>query len=187
MSGFTAAAAVALTVAAVVVYAGVARRADSGADAVHILNGRNVEWPCAAAENVHVAGNVIGTRAQVWGDRAFVLTPRFRPGVPFTVSAVRLGCGGADRCWPALVPYPRWSTHVEGDPDAVQNAVDMHLDPTGVLWLLDSGLVNTMERPVRRARPRIFAVDVKTDEVREARAIRVGRRRPRVCPERNVF
>lgn len=155
MCGFTAAAAAALTVAVVAVYAG---------GAVHTLNGHNVEWPDTYTGNACAAGNVIGTRVQVWGDRAFVLTPRFRAGVPFTVSAVRLD-RGADRCWPALAPYPSLSQHGEGDPDAVQNAVDMHLDPSGVLWVLDSGLVNTMEHPVRRAQPRIFAVDVKTDEV----------------------
>lgn len=176
MSWFTAAAAVALTVAAV---AGVVRRADDGAAdasaAAYTLNGQNVEWPCASTKNVYadtgryVAKNVIGTRVQVWGDRAFVLTPRFRPGVPFTVSAVRLDC--ADRCWPALAPYPCWSQHDESDPNAVQNAVDMYLDPTGVLWVLDSGLVNTMEQPVRRTQPRIFAVDVKTDKVRRVTAI----------------
>lgn len=141
--------------------------------AAYSLNGQNVEWPCSSTKNVYantgryVAKNVIATRVQVWRDRAFVLTPRFRSGVPFTVSAVRLDC--RDRCWPVMSPYPCWSMHDESDASAVQNAVDMYLDPTGVLWILDTGVVNTVEQPVRRARPRVFAVDVKTNEVRKVR------------------
>lgn len=141
----------------------------SAVPAAYSLNGQNVEWQCASAKNLYadtgryVAKNIIATRVQVWNDRAFVLTPRFRPGVPFTVSAVRLDC--RDRCWPALSPYPCWELHDESDPAAIQNAVDLFMDPTGVLWLLDIGLVNTMEQPVRRTQPRIFAIDVKTNQV----------------------
>ncbi|XP_025201891.1 protein yellow-like [Melanaphis sacchari] len=137
--------------------------------AAYSLSGQNVEWPCTSTKSVYadtgryVAKNVIATRVQVWGDRAFVLTPRFRSGVPFTVSAVRLEC--EHRCWPVLSAYPCWALHDEGDPNAIQNAVDIYLDPTGLLWVLDSGLVNTVEQPVRRTKPRIFAIDVKTDKV----------------------
>lgn len=137
--------------------------------ASYTLNGQNVEWPCTSTKNVYtdtgryVAKNMISTRAQVWDDRAFVLTPRFRSGVPFTVSMVRLDC--RDRCWPVLSPYPCWAMHEDGDPNAIQNAVDIYLDPTGILWVLDTGLVNTMEQPVRRTQPRIFAIDVKINKV----------------------
>lgn len=139
--------------------------------ASYSLNGQNIDWPCTSTENVYtetgryVAKNVIATRVQMWDDRAFVLTSRFRSGVPFTVSTVRLDC--RDRCWPVLSPYPCWALHEDGDPNAIQNAVDIYLDPTGILWVLDTGLVNTMEQPVRRTMPRIFAIDVKTDKVSE--------------------
>jgi len=173
MSGFRAAAALVMAAAAVQVFGG-DRRAMAGSDAPaaaapYTLSGQNVEWPCASTKSVYadtgryVAKNVIATRAQVWGNRAFVLTPRFRSGVPFTLSTVRLEC--EHRCWPVLTPYPCWALHDEGDPNAIQNAVDLYLDPTGVLWVLDSGLVNTIEQPVRRTQPRIFAIDVKTDKV----------------------
>lgn len=170
MSGFRA---VALVMATVFMVFGDGHRV-AGSDApanvaAYSLSGQNIEWPCTSTKSVYadtgryVAKNVIVTRAQVWGDRAFVLTPRFRSGVPFTVSTVRLEC--EHRCWPMLVPYPCWELHNEGDTNAIQNAVDLYLDPTGVLWVLDSGLVNTMEQPVRRTQPRIFAIDVKTDKV----------------------
>lgn len=182
MSGLTAAAALTVAAAMAVVTGG-ARRTDHdlhdvrghASAAAYTLNGHNVERPRTSAADEDTADtgryvaqhkNVIGTRVQVWRDRAFVLTPRFRPGVPFTVSAVRLDCAPDSRCWPVLAPYPDWSRHDEADPNAVQNAVDMHLDPTGVLWVLDSGLVDTMEQPVRRTQPSVFAVDVKTDKVR---------------------
>lgn len=172
MSGSSAVAVALATIAAAVVAVTIMTRARhevTATAAAYTLNGRNVEWPCASVGNAfaetgrYVAKNIIATRVQVWADRAFVLTPRFRSGVPFTVSAVRLDC--RDRCWPVLSPYPRWSLHDDGDPNAIQNAVDMYLDPEGILWLLDSGLVDTAERPVRRAKPKILAVDVKIDKV----------------------
>ncbi|XP_060849787.1 protein yellow-like [Rhopalosiphum padi] len=174
MSGFNAVALLMAAAAAVVFGAGDRCTAAAGADApaalaAYTLSGQNIEWPCTSTKSVYadtgryVAKNVIATRAQVWGDRAFVLTPRFRSGVPFTVSTVRLEC--EQRCWPMLSPYPCWALHDEGDPNAIQNAVDIYLDPTGLLWVLDSGLVNTVEQPVRRTQPRIFAIDVKTDKV----------------------
>jgi len=155
-----------------------------GADpASYTLNGQNVEWPCTSTKNAYsgsgryVPKNVLATRAQVWGDRAVVLTPRFRSGVPFTVSAVRLDC--RDRCWPPLSPYPCWALHDEADPGSIQNAVDMYLDPVGVLWVLDTGLVNTVDQPVRRTPPRIFAINVNTDKVNTERDRRAPAKHPR--------
>lgn len=150
-----------------------------GADgsAVYSLNGQNVRWPCTSTKNVYastgryVAKNVIATRVQVRGDRAFVVTPRFRAGVPFTLSRVDLEC--PDRCWPALSPYPCWSQNEEGDPDAIQNAVDAYLDPSGTLWVLDTGLANTVEQPVRRSQPRIFAIDIDSGKVSRPRFSRL--------------
>lgn len=171
MSGFSAAALVA--VAAVVVAAKSSypgnNKGPVAVPAAYSINGQNVEFPCTSTKNVYtdtgryVPRNVIATRFQVWDDRAFVLTPRFRSGVPFTLSTIRLDC--RNRCWPVLSPYPCWAQNQEGDTDAIQNAVDIYLDPTGMLWILDTGVVNTVEQPVRRTQPRIFAVDIKTNQV----------------------
>jgi len=183
MTGFAVTAAVVLTASMVLTATVITAAASSSSAAtaaaaaalvVYTLNGQNIEWPCSSIRDAYaIAGryvpkNVMATRVQVWRDRAFVLTPRFRPGVPFTVSAVRLDC--RRRCWPVLSPYPRWPAHGETDPTAMQNAVDMYLDPTGVLWVLDTGPVNaTVEQPVRRAWPRVFAIDVNVDKVSRTR------------------
>lgn len=109
----------------------------------------------------YAANNALATRAQVWGGRAFVLTPRFRPDAPFTLSAVRLSGG---RPAPVMSPYPARSLHDGTDPDGIRNAVDLHLDRTGVLWVLDAGAAEPS--PGRRTPPRVFAIDVNnTDEV----------------------
>lgn len=135
----------------------------------YVLSGQQAQFPCASTKNVYadtgryVAKNVIATRVQVWGDRAFVLTPRFKTGVPFTVSTTRLKC--QDKCRPALTAYPCFQLHQEGDPNAIQNAVDFYLDHKGYLWVLDIGVTNTMQQPVRRSQPRIFVIDVKKDQV----------------------
>ncbi|XP_050432594.1 protein yellow-like [Adelges cooleyi] len=137
--------------------------------AVYSLNGQNLQWQCASTKNIYAntgrytSKNIIATRVQIWDDRAFVLTPRFKTGVPFTVAEMDLKCN--DRCWPMLTPYPCWAMHDEGDANSIQNAVDIYLDPMGILWVLDTGLVNTMEQPVRRSQPRIVAIDVKSNQM----------------------
>lgn len=162
MSGLSGA--VALTIATVVSVSGGSQRAPYCGDplSAYALNGQNVERPRANAGR-YPAENIIATRVQVWDDRAFVLMPRFRSGVPFTVSMVRLDC--QNRCWPILSPYPFWSLHDESDSTAIQNPVDMHLDPTGIIWVLDTGQVNATEQPIRRIQPKIIAIDVQTNKV----------------------
>lgn len=123
----------------------------------------------------HGADNALATRAQVWGGRAFVVTPRFRPDVPFTLSAVRLSGHPAAA---VMSPYPaRTSLHDGTDPDGIRNAVDLYLDRTGVLWVLDAGATTAEPSPVRRTPPRVFAIDVNnTDEVSDhTRTTRVWR------------
>lgn len=162
MSGFSAT--VALTVATVVIVGGGSQRAQfCGDTSTYSLNGQNVEWPRTNTGR-YVAKNIMATRVQVWSDRAFVLIPRFRTGVPFTVSTVRLDC--QDRCWPILSPYPFWSLHDESDSTAIQNPVDMYLDPMGIIWVLDIGQVNTtVQQPVHRIQPKIIAINVQTNKV----------------------
>ncbi|XP_050540186.1 protein yellow-like [Daktulosphaira vitifoliae] len=144
-------------------------RAADDSNKVYTLNGQNLQWPCSSTKNIYtstgqyIAKNIIATRVQIWKNRAFVLTPRFKSGVPFTVSEVNLNC--SNTCWPKLIPYPYWSLHEEGEAKSIQNAVDIFLDPLGILWVLDTGLINNMEQVVRTRQPKIVAIDVKTNKV----------------------
>lgn len=132
------------------------------------LSGSSLEWPCASTKNIYVQSgrytpkNVIITRSQIYRDEAYVTLPRLKSGVPFTLGKISMKRG---QCRTSVVPYPCWSLQEEGNCQALQSAVDLFLDPNDILWVLDVGLVNTLEQPVRRCPPKVVGINVKTGRV----------------------
>lgn len=132
------------------------------------LSGSNLEWPCQSTKNIYVQSgrfipkNIIATRAQIYRDEAFVTLPRLKVGVPFTLGKVSMKKG---QCVTSIVPFPCWSLQEEGNCQALQSAVDIYLDGNDLLWVLDTGVVNTMEQPVRRCGPKVVAINVKSGRV----------------------
>lgn len=143
-------------------------RAVARHDLKHFISGHDVEFPCHSTKNIFTSSgrydprNIIATRIQIGQDHAFVALPRLRPGVPFTLSKVNLKKSG---CKTMLTPYPCWSIQEEGNCDALQSVVDLVLDAHDILWVLDSGIVNTLEQPVRRSNPKVLAIDTKNNRV----------------------
>lgn len=86
-----------------------------------------------------------------------MVTPRFRPGVPFTLGKFDI----FQRCFPCLSPFPGWGSC----PQDLQNAVDLYVDSHDLLWVLDSGVVNTLSNPEWRSAPRVVAYDPLTTKV----------------------
>lgn len=125
-------------------------------------------WPCVSTKNIYkqskryVPKNVIATRAQIVGTDAILALPRFKAGVPATLVKVNLKHRG---CQAELEPYPCWAVQEEGNCNALQSVVDIFLDSAGILWALDSGIVNTLEQPVRRCAPKVLGFDTKTGKV----------------------
>ena len=132
------------------------------------LGGNNLEWPCHSTKNIYqttgryMPRNIIGTRAQIYRDEAFVAMPRYKPGVPFTLGQISLKKGS---CHTAIAPYPCWSLQEEGNCQALQSVVDIFLDNQDILWALDTGIVNSLQQPVKRCAAKVVAIDVKTDRV----------------------
>ena len=138
------------------------------------LSGQNLDWPSDNTRNIHetngryIPKNVIGTRTQIYENRAIVAYPRYKPGVPFTLGMVPLENRNIAPNGGAIAsPFPSWLIQEEGNCEALQSAVDIALDIQGILWVLDVGIVNTMTQPVRRCPPKIVAIDVKTGKVRQ--------------------
>lgn len=139
-------------------------------DLTYQLSGSNLVWPCESTKNIYQsngrysARNMIVTRVQIWKDLVFVAMPRFKYGVAFTVGVVSLknkGCGPAP-----ITPYPCWSMQEEGNCAAIQSAVDLFLDAQDILWVLDAGIVNTLEsQPVQRCPPKVVGINVRTGKV----------------------
>ncbi|KAE8737024.1 hypothetical protein FOCC_FOCC017518 [Frankliniella occidentalis] len=132
------------------------------------INGNNIVFPCASTEKIYkksglyVPKNMIATRVQISGSDVFVATPRFREGVPFTLSHLNL----KDKaCAPTLSPWPCWSLQEEGNCDALQNVVDLFIDVNDILWVLDVGITNTLDNPTRRCAPKVVGFNIKTGKL----------------------
>lgn len=132
------------------------------------LSGSNLNWPCQSTKNIYLQSdryiprNVIMTRAQIHRDEAFVTLPRLKPGVPFTLGKISMRRG---QCTTSVTPWPCWSLQEEGNCQSLQSAVDIFLDSNEILWVLDVGIVNTLEQPVRRCPPKVVGINVRTGKV----------------------
>lgn len=133
-----------------------------------MLNGDNLDWPCSSTKSIYtssgryISQHVITTRVQIHKDEAIVVTPRYKTGVPFTVGKISLKSKNSH---PAITPFPCWSLQEEGNCQALQSAVDIFLDVQDILWVLDVGIVNTLEQPIRRCPPKIVAINTKNGKV----------------------
>jgi len=130
--------------------------------------GGSFHWPCASTKSLYkssgkyVSKNVIATRAQAYKDELFLALPRYKPGVPATLVKTQLRKGS---CHTTLTPFPCWSMQEEGNCHSLQSVVDLVLDSNEVLWVLDTGIINTLENPIRKCAPKVVAFCVKTGKV----------------------
>lgn len=130
--------------------------------------GASYQWPCESTKAIfktsgkHISKNAIATRAQIFKDTVFIAIPRLRPGVAATLVTTTLKKEG---CQASLTPFPCWSMQEEGNCDSLQSVVDLFLDPRDILWVLDTGVVNSLEYPIRRCPPKVIGFDAKTKKV----------------------
>ncbi|XP_018335170.1 major royal jelly protein 1-like [Agrilus planipennis] len=132
------------------------------------ISGVNVEFSCENTKNIYITSgryvpkNMIPIRMQIYKDWAILALPRYREGVPFCLAKFSLKTKG---CHATLEPFPCWSLQEEGNCDAFQSVVDIYLDPFENLWVLDTGIVNTLDQPVKRCPPKIVGINMKTGQI----------------------
>ncbi|NP_001154986.1 yellow-g2b precursor [Nasonia vitripennis] len=130
--------------------------------------GDSISWPCSTTKQLYkssakfVSKNMLATRVAVHNDNAYVAMPRFKSGIPFTLGKVNLKSKG---CEANLAPFPCWSVQEEGNCAALQSAVDIFLDTNDILWVLDTGIVHSLDEPLRRCPPKVVAFNVKTGKL----------------------
>jgi hypothetical protein len=81
---------------------------------------------------------------------------RYRPGVPFSLG--RIIMTDFNRCAPRIKPFPNWEINLDSNCRGIKNAVDVFLDHWNMLWVLDAGIVNSLEKPVKVSSPRVFGI-----------------------------
>nr|XP_026495869.1 protein yellow-like [Vanessa tameamea] len=106
--------------------------------------------------------NVIPLGVERWKNRVFISTPRWKKGVPATLSA--LPVAGQEES-PLLRPFPSWDWHNAGNCTGFTSIFRMSIDHCGVMWALDSGQVEAFETPRQLCPPTLFAISLETDTV----------------------
>lgn len=131
--------------------------------------GASFAWPCPSTKalyknsNKYISKNIIATRAQIADDVVYLALPRLKQGNPATLVKTILKEGS---CHTTLEPFPCWSMQEEGNCQAFQSVVDLYIDNNNILWVLDVGIVQSLEKdPIRRCPPKVVAISLKTKKV----------------------
>lgn len=77
--------------------------------------------------------------------------------MPFTLSHVTLG--GGDQFYNYVRPYPSLEKSVANDSESIINAVDICMGQNGILWVLDIGMVNTLEKSKKICGAKVLGID----------------------------
>ncbi|KAH8351786.1 hypothetical protein KR084_004413 [Drosophila pseudotakahashii] len=101
----------------------------------------------------------------VYQNRIFVTTPRWKDGVPASLGTIPFPPKESS---PAIRPYPNWEAH--GNPNSPDCSKLMSVYRTAVdrchrIWLIDSGIVNATVNLNQICPPKIVVYDLRTDEL----------------------
>lgn len=99
----------------------------------------------------------------IWRDRLFVTMPRWKDGVPASLTSLPLP---PQEVSPAMVPYPNWEAHSSvKNPDCskLMSVYRLFIDECARLWVLDAGIVNATILPNQVCLPKIVIYDLATD------------------------
>ncbi|KAL1463690.1 hypothetical protein WDU94_015421 [Cyamophila willieti] len=149
-----------------------AAAADAGDGCLNALRfnlGSHITWPSSRikceyrASGRYVPSNIIHTRAQMCKDKAIVVSPKYKCGVPFTVGEISINV--PSKCQTMTHAYPCWELHDECSCDSIINAVDLYLDCKGVLWVLDTGIINTISSPTKKCGPKVVGFHCESGTV----------------------
>ncbi|CAL7935458.1 unnamed protein product [Xylocopa violacea] len=109
--------------------------------------------------------NIVPTGIEIAWDKIFISVPRLRAGVPATLSYIPRNIPAESS--PQLQAYPSWEWHTAGIGDLncskLISVYRTRLDRCNRLWVVDSGIMTSIDdfRPV--CPPKIMVFDLKTN------------------------
>ncbi|EDW66362.1 protein yellow [Drosophila virilis] len=103
----------------------------------------------AIASGDYIPQNGLPVGVEHFGNRLFVTVPRWRDGIPATLTYINMDHSLSGS--PELIPYPDWRSNTAGDcANSITTAYRIKVDECGRLWVLDTGTVgigNTTTNP----------------------------------------
>lgn len=118
----------------------------------------------AISSGAFIPENVAPLGIAVSPNRVFVTTPRWKDGIPASLSSITLPAYSQS---PALEPYLNWDSHTSTtNPDCSRllSVYRLAIDECGRLWVIDSGIVNALTNLQQLCPPKIVAFDLATDQ-----------------------
>nr|ATB56346.1 yellow-x4 [Leptinotarsa decemlineata] len=95
----------------------------------------NLEYLEASAKGKYIPENVVFTGIKVYRDKLFLTTPKYRPGVPATLTYIPLRSN--KKVNQPLIPYPDWEMNNDSYCGHLQSVQSMEIDPQGIMWVID--------------------------------------------------
>lgn len=111
--------------------------------------------------------NTLFTGLEVTDNRIFLAMPRLRAGVPATLATISRNTPKGSS--PILKPYPDWSFHgpARGDLNC-SNLISiyrMRIDSCNNLWVLDSGVIDSLDEFTRVCQPKLVVFNLFSDRI----------------------
>ncbi|CAK1554521.1 unnamed protein product [Leptosia nina] len=111
-----------------------------------------------------VPGNTIPMGLEVHGQKLFITVPRWRNGVPASLTYIDLKDNSTNS--PVLIPYPNWEAHdlLKGKPEIV-SPFRVRADKCNRLWVLDNGKIGSLENDTVKYPPALLIYDLLNDNL----------------------
>ncbi|XP_063618525.1 protein yellow [Cydia splendana] len=111
--------------------------------------------------------NTVATGLEIGWDRIYLGIPRLRAGVPATLAWIPRSLPSGVS--PVLQAYPDWSWHTAGRGDinctGLVSVYRIRADRCNRLWVLDAGVVTSLDDFRRVCPPKILIFDMATDRL----------------------
>ncbi|KAG4079896.1 hypothetical protein HA402_015027 [Bradysia odoriphaga] len=132
-------------------------------DTIEFAYGSDIERANAIYSNYYIPQNNIISDIKAFANRLYVTLPRMRPGVPATLGWM-ISPGDNGRTDPEIEPFPSWEMNEVGNCSALQFVQGIAVDTDGIMWVIDSGRVDTLSQGSTRhlnCQPKLLLLDLK--------------------------
>ncbi|XP_071055480.1 uncharacterized protein [Onthophagus taurus] len=114
----------------------------------------------------YIYENNIPMGANRWKDKLFITIPRRRSGVPSTLNYVSMQSTQRENL--PVIPYPDQQTNLLNVQPGQEHLVSVYrvaVDPCDRLWMVDTGIIETLGSPTSIQPQRIVIIDLNTDKI----------------------
>lgn len=91
----------------------------------------------------YIPENNLISDVKAFANRLYVTVPRMLPGVPATLGWI-IAPNNDGRTDPEIEPFPSWAMNAIGNCTALQFVQGIAIDTDGVMWVIDSGRIDTL-------------------------------------------